>query len=361
MAYKAFTEKYFKQMIAFAKRIKDGAPEAADAAQLSYAFMPDKDSGEHEFTLDNTLAPEALFKRLRSHANAERGKKKKKKLTKGSWGTCRVKGSTLYLSPDQTVPSLRELVKRMLNGEKAKAWKLKTCKLVDAAQPLPEGEDDEPEAEDASTPRDEAEAAAPATQDVDENEAEDPSAAPEDAPPEDASGSGVSDNPFEAGDAGDAGDAGGASNPFTGEVADAEPEADATAAELEELAAAVAQGSEAWQKAVQGAARDVKKLEKAVAQLDDPRADAVVERLRVLVKDLPGMDKQLDKFLAAARKQDAKGAAKCKKDLQKAVKDCRVYVEEEDLIDIAEANPISRVKLRAPLSKALTQVEKALK
>ena len=109
MAYRAFNEKYFKQMVMRAKAIKEEgkAKKAAKGKEevISYAFMPDPTTGEHEFVLDRGIPPDALFKKLRTHANAERGKQKKKKLTKGSWGTCRIKSKTLFLTPQQTVPS----------------------------------------------------------------------------------------------------------------------------------------------------------------------------------------------------------------------------------------------------------------
>ena len=321
MAYKAFNEDFFKRML-----------QAAKGKPVNYAFVLDKSNGKHSLALDNSKAldAESLFKKLRSHT----------KIPKGSYGTCVVQGGTFVLTPEQNVAGLKRAVKELA---KQKGWKQKECKLT-----VPDMEEDD-EGEPGKPAEDPAPAPSP-TQRAQETAAESSSATatreqttPDD--PETTSSSEQAESSAESSAPDDA----------------AEPGEDLTGAELEQLAAAVEKGSDAWEKAVKGATRDVKKLEKTVAGLDDPRVDGVVERLRVLVKDLPSLDKQLDTFLAAARKKDSKGAAKCQKDLQKAVRACRRFVEEEELIDIAESNPMSRVKLRDPLSKALKLIEKAIK
>jgi hypothetical protein len=296
MPYAAFKETYFKQMMKAAK----------GGTQVSYAFGFDKESGQHTFVIDDALDPQQLFAKVKS----EKG------TSQGSFGKARMEGSALVLTPDKKIAGLR---KHVLGLAKEGGWLIKQYKVA--------GEEEEA----GGTPESGEKQGSVATP---------PGATP---PPPGVTEPGAT--------------------PEQAETAETEGEDDGSNLSPEELnkaAASIEKGVAVWMKSVASATKELRKLQKAVLDLKDPRSAPVIKGLESILKRLDTVDEEAEAAAAAARAGDAKGFDKARDVLVAKLKNIESYVKTDELIRDADTNPLVDIRISETLGASISAILRVL-
>jgi len=133
---------------------------------------------------------------------------------------------------------------------------------------------------------------------------------------------------------------------------------DAAGNELEKRAGKIEQAVKVWNKTEEVATKELRKLQKAIHALDDPRANGVIKGLEGILTRLGKVDDEAREAAEAAKRGDQRGFDLARDDFMRKVDGILAYVEQDELIRNADENPAVKVKIRETLSKSLTQLKK---
>jgi len=115
-----------------------------------------------------------------------------------------------------------------------------------------------------------------------------------------------------------------------------------------------------WGKTEQLVTRQLRQLQRAIQSSGDPRNKVVIRGLEEIRTKLERIDDEAREASDAAERGDAKGFAVARKDfLQKAGRILR-RVRSDELIQMADANPVVRIQLRQTLESSLQRLMKAV-
>ena len=309
MAYQAFKETYFKNMI-----------KAAKAGKVAYAFGFDKDGGEHCFVLDDALDGKELFNKVKT----EKG------VTAGGYGTCTVQGTSFQLTPEKKQSGLKKMVVELAKSE---GWAIKQVKVVGEEE---EGNASESESESGNDNGNLQPAATPASnEDGNANEAETPE----------------SESQEENGDTGNA----------ESEATESESDgSDLSPEQLRKQASGIRKGVAVWNKTTVAATKELRKLQKAILDLKDPRSAPVIKGLESILKRLDTVDEEAEAAASAAEAGDAAGFDKARDVLVAKLRNIQSYVETDELIKDADSNPLVDIKLSETLGASIKAILRVL-
>jgi hypothetical protein len=137
------------------------------------------------------------------------------------------------------------------------------------------------------------------------------------------------------------------------------PEARSTV-ELGKQADRIAKAVDIWVKTEAAAKQEVRKLQKALLGIEDPRAKPVIQGLENILARIDKVDDEAKAVAAAAGSGDQDAFNKARADFVKKLDGILAHVEQDELIRQADANPVFEVKIRETFSKSLNQLLKAI-
>lgn len=224
--------------------------------------------------------------------------------SKGSWGVCRIEGAAFVLTPEKKVAGLKKLIKELA---KSSGWKWKDCKLVGAdGKEVSDEEDDQA-----------------------------PAAEPSAAEPPAARGFVKPDAPA-------------APKP--------EPPKEVPAAEVQKIQKTL----QVWEKTMDAATKDVRKLQNAILSLKSPYSGAVVRGLERALKKIDGLEGEAKETMRAAGDKDEKGFEEGKKKLARKIEKLRNDIAGNEMLKDADENPITKVAIRSTLIKSLEALARSV-
>jgi len=147
-----------------------------------------------------------------------------------------------------------------------------------------------------------------------------------------------------------------------GEGAEASEDADGSsgAADLRRRAARIEKAVVFWHKTETLATRELRKLQKSILGLGDPRGKAVARELEKIRDRLESIDDEAREAAEAAERGDADGFEKARDDFLEKARRILDRVAKDDLIALADSNPGVPIHLRSTLTDSLTRLLKAV-
>jgi hypothetical protein len=130
--------------------------------------------------------------------------------------------------------------------------------------------------------------------------------------------------------------------------------------DLAERAKRIAKAVQVWSKTEAAATKELRKLQKALLALDDPRTRAVIQGLETILARIDRVDDEGRAVEAAAAQGDAAAFDKARADFLGKLDAIRAHVEQDELIRMADSNPLLEVKLRDTYAKSLARLIKAV-
>lgn len=114
-----------------------------------------------------------------------------------------------------------------------------------------------------------------------------------------------------------------------------------------------------WNQTRDAATAELRKLQRAIQALGDPRGKAVIRTLESIVTRLASADDHAQAAVKAARAGDTEAFAQVRESFQRRMRKMLEYVETDPMMRDADENPSVPLNLRAILTKSLTQLVKA--
>jgi hypothetical protein len=130
--------------------------------------------------------------------------------------------------------------------------------------------------------------------------------------------------------------------------------------DLAERATRIAKAVQVWSKTEAAATKELRKLQKALLALDDPRTRPVIQGLESILARIDKVDDEGRAVEAAAAKGDVTAFERARTDFVGKLEAIRAHVEKDELIRMADSNPLLEVKLRDTYAKSLAQLIKAV-
>ena len=111
-----------------------------------------------------------------------------------------------------------------------------------------------------------------------------------------------------------------------------------------------------WNKTEEIATKELRKLQKAIVDLKDPRGNAVVKGLETILTKLDKVDDEAKEAADAAKRGDSKGFETARDDFRRKMDNILKYVEKDELIRDADTNPAVKIQIRETITKSLNQL-----
>jgi hypothetical protein len=128
----------------------------------------------------------------------------------------------------------------------------------------------------------------------------------------------------------------------------------------EKRAARIAKAVEVWNKTEKVATQELRKLQKALLGLDDPRSKPIIQGLEGILKEIDRVDDEGHAVEAAAASGDATAFETARAAFVRKLEAIRTHVEQDELIRMADSNPLLEIKLRDTFTKSLSQLIQAV-
>lgn len=130
--------------------------------------------------------------------------------------------------------------------------------------------------------------------------------------------------------------------------------------DLGKRAARIAKAVEVWNKTEKVATQELRKLQKALLALDDPRSKPIIQGLEGILAEIDTVDDEGRDVEAAAASGDAAGFETARAAFVRKLEGIRAHVEQDELIRMADTNPLLEIKLRDTFTKSLSQLIQAV-
>ncbi len=131
-------------------------------------------------------------------------------------------------------------------------------------------------------------------------------------------------------------------------------------ADLAKQASKIAKAVEIWSMTEAAATKELRKLQKALLALDDPRSKPVIQGLESILARIDKVDDEARAVQAAAGNGDEAAFGKARADFIGRLDGIRAHVEQDELIRLADSFPQLEVRIRETFTKSLTQLIKAI-
>ena len=115
-----------------------------------------------------------------------------------------------------------------------------------------------------------------------------------------------------------------------------------------------------WSQSISSATSELRKLQQMVLALGDPRAAPVAQGLDAIVRRLDTVDDEAEAAAAAARSGDAAGFDRARDTLVAKLHRIESYVQSDELIRDADANPLLDIRLTETLGASIREILQAL-
>lgn len=131
-------------------------------------------------------------------------------------------------------------------------------------------------------------------------------------------------------------------------------------AQLKKAAQRIEKAVVFWDKTEQLVTRQLRQLQKAIQQTGDPRNKAVIRGLEEIRTKLEKIDDEARDCSEAAEKGDQRGFEVARKDFMQKANRILQRVRSDELIRMADANPIVSIRLKDTLESSLQRLMKAV-
>ena len=134
----------------------------------------------------------------------------------------------------------------------------------------------------------------------------------------------------------------------------------ADTAELQKRAARIQKAVQFWQKTEELATRELRKLQKMILDLGDPRSKGVARELEKIRDRIETIDDEAREAAVAAKNGDAEGFEKARDDFRQKAKRILDRVSKDELIRVADSNPAVQTNIGQTLTDSLNRLLKAV-
>ena len=257
--------------------------------------------------------------------------KTEKGVSAGGYGTCTVQGTAFQLTPEKKQSGLKKMVVELAKSE---GWAIKQVKVVGEEEE--EGNASESESESGN-----------------DNENLQPAATP-------ASGGDGNTNESETPET-EAQEENGATGGAESEATESESDgSDLSPEQLRKQASGIRKGVDVWNKTTVAATKELRKLQKAILDLKDPRSAPVIKGLESILKRLDTVDEEAEAAASAAEAGDGVAFDKARDVLVAKLRNIQSYVETDELIKDADSNPLVDIKLSETLGASIKAILRVL-
>lgn len=115
-----------------------------------------------------------------------------------------------------------------------------------------------------------------------------------------------------------------------------------------------------WNKTEEAATKELRKLQKAILDLGDPRGRPVIQGLEGILTKLDKVDDEAREAADAAAKGDHQGFQKARDDFMNKMNRILDYVNKDELIKDADNNPAVNIKIAETITNSLNRLMKAV-
>ncbi len=126
--------------------------------------------------------------------------------------------------------------------------------------------------------------------------------------------------------------------------------------DLAKQATRIAKAVEVWTKTEAAATKELRKLQKALLALGDPRTKPVIQGLESILTRIDRVDDEAKAVEAAAGSGDAGAFGKAREEFLGKLRGILSHVEGDELIRMADSNPVAEVKIGETFKKSLSQL-----
>ncbi len=130
--------------------------------------------------------------------------------------------------------------------------------------------------------------------------------------------------------------------------------------QLAQRAQKIQKAVQVWNKTEEIATNQLRKLQRAVLALNDPRSKPVIKGLESILTRLDKVDDEAEEAAQAAARGDQQGFEVARQDFVNKVDRILAYVQRDELIADADANPAVDIKIKDTLTKSLEQLKKVV-
>lgn len=138
------------------------------------------------------------------------------------------------------------------------------------------------------------------------------------------------------------------------------PMLDADKQDLVQKAQKIGKAVQIWNKTEEVATSNLRKLQKEILKLNDPRSAPVIKGLESILQKLDRVDDEAKEAAVAAQAGDPKAFKVARDDFVKKVDNILDYVSKDELIKDCDQNPAVKVDIEAILTKSLTALKQAV-
>lgn len=115
-----------------------------------------------------------------------------------------------------------------------------------------------------------------------------------------------------------------------------------------------------WNKTEEAATKELRKLQKAILDLGDPRGRPVIQGLEGILTKLDKVDDEAKEAADAAAKGDHAGFQRARDDFMMKMNKILDYVQKDELIKDADSNPAVNIKIAETITNSLNRLMKAV-